>query len=43
LQRGLLPLKAGVAGSCIRVLVPLAISDAELDEAPRLGSARSRA
>jgi 4-aminobutyrate aminotransferase/(S)-3-amino-2-methylpropionate transaminase len=33
LQRGLLLLKAGVAGNCIRVLVPLVISDAELDEA----------
>jgi 4-aminobutyrate aminotransferase / (S)-3-amino-2-methylpropionate transaminase / 5-aminovalerate transaminase len=32
-QRGLLLLKAGVAGNCIRVLVPLVISDAELDEA----------
>ena len=33
LRRGLLLLKAGVAGNCIRVLVPLVISDAELDEA----------
>ena len=33
LQRGLLLLKAGVAGNCIRVLVPLVISDGELDEA----------
>jgi 4-aminobutyrate aminotransferase/(S)-3-amino-2-methylpropionate transaminase len=33
LQRGLLLLKAGVAGNCIRVLVPLVISDPELDEA----------
>jgi 4-aminobutyrate aminotransferase/(S)-3-amino-2-methylpropionate transaminase len=33
LQRGLLLLKAGVHGNCIRVLVPLVISDAELDEA----------
>ena len=33
LARGLLLLKAGVAGNCIRVLVPLVISDAELDEA----------
>ena len=32
-QRGLLLLKAGVNGNCIRVLVPLVISDAELDEA----------
>ena len=31
--RGLLLLLAGVAGNCIRVLVPLVISDAELDEA----------
>jgi 4-aminobutyrate aminotransferase/(S)-3-amino-2-methylpropionate transaminase len=33
LARGLLLLKAGVAGNCIRVLVPLVISDSELDEA----------
>jgi len=33
LERGLLLLKAGVAGNCIRVLVPLVISDGELDEA----------
>ena len=33
LARGLLLLKAGVAGNCIRVLVPLVISDADLDEA----------
>ena len=33
LGRGLLLLKAGVAGNCIRVLVPLVISDGELDEA----------
>src|SRR5262249_53818887 len=33
LVRGLLLLKAGVAGNCIRVLVPLVVSDAELDEA----------
>ena len=32
-QRGLLLLKAGVAGNCIRVLVPLVITDLELDEA----------
>ena len=32
-QRGLLLLKAGVAGDAIRVLVPLVIADAELDEA----------
>lgn len=32
-ERGLLLLKAGVTGNCIRVLVPLVISDAELDEA----------
>jgi 4-aminobutyrate aminotransferase/(S)-3-amino-2-methylpropionate transaminase len=31
--RGLLLLKAGVHGNCIRVLVPLAIEDAELEEA----------
>jgi 4-aminobutyrate aminotransferase/(S)-3-amino-2-methylpropionate transaminase len=33
LERGLILLKAGVAGNCIRVLCPLTISDAELDEA----------
>lgn len=33
LARGLLLLKAGVHGNCIRVLVPLVIADAELDEA----------
>ncbi len=33
LSRGLLLLKAGVAGNCIRVLMPLVISDAELEEA----------
>jgi 4-aminobutyrate aminotransferase/(S)-3-amino-2-methylpropionate transaminase len=33
LQRGLLLLKAGVDSNCIRVLVPLVISDAELAEA----------
>jgi 4-aminobutyrate aminotransferase/(S)-3-amino-2-methylpropionate transaminase len=32
-QRGLLLLKAGVHGNCIRVLTPLVITDAELDEA----------
>ena len=32
-QRGLLLLKAGVYGNCIRVLCPLVIADAELDEA----------
>jgi len=32
-RRGLLLLKAGVEGHCIRVLVPLVIADAELDEA----------
>jgi 4-aminobutyrate aminotransferase / (S)-3-amino-2-methylpropionate transaminase / 5-aminovalerate transaminase len=32
-RRGLLILKAGIHGNCIRVLVPLVISDAELDEA----------
>jgi 4-aminobutyrate aminotransferase/(S)-3-amino-2-methylpropionate transaminase len=30
--RGLLLLKAGVHGNCIRVLVPLVVSDAELEE-----------
>ena len=33
LERGLLLLKAGVHGNCIRVLCPLVISDGELDEA----------
>lgn len=33
LERGLLLLKAGVHDNCIRVLVPLVIGDAELDEA----------
>jgi 4-aminobutyrate aminotransferase/(S)-3-amino-2-methylpropionate transaminase len=33
LERGLILLKAGVAGNCIRVLCPLTISDGELDEA----------
>ena len=32
-RRGLLILKAGINGNCIRVLVPLVIGDAELDEA----------
>jgi 4-aminobutyrate aminotransferase / (S)-3-amino-2-methylpropionate transaminase / 5-aminovalerate transaminase len=32
-RRGLLILKAGIDGNCIRVLVPLVISDGELDEA----------
>ena len=32
-RRGLLLLKAGIHSNCIRVLVPLVISDAELDEA----------
>ena len=32
LQRGLILLKAGVFGNCIRVLCPLTISDPELDE-----------
>ena len=32
-QRGLLILKAGIHGNCIRVLVPLVIGDSELDEA----------
>jgi 4-aminobutyrate aminotransferase/(S)-3-amino-2-methylpropionate transaminase len=33
LAHGLLLLKSGVHGNCIRVLVPLVISDSELDEA----------
>ena len=33
MAHGLLLLKAGIRGNCIRVLVPLVISDAELDEA----------
>src|SRR5215210_7212933 len=32
-RRGLLLLKAGIHGNCIRVLVPLVIADGELDEA----------
>jgi 4-aminobutyrate aminotransferase/(S)-3-amino-2-methylpropionate transaminase len=32
LQRGLILLKAGTFGNCIRVLCPLTIADAELDE-----------
>lgn len=32
LQRGLILFKAGVFGNCIRVLCPLTIADAELDE-----------
>ena len=32
LRRGLILLKSGVYGNCIRVLCPLTISDAELDE-----------
>ena len=33
LQRGLLLLKAGVHGNAIRVLSPLVLTDAELEEA----------
>src|SRR5688500_14198997 len=33
MRRGLLILKAGIYGNCLRVLVPLVISDAELEEA----------
>jgi 4-aminobutyrate aminotransferase / (S)-3-amino-2-methylpropionate transaminase / 5-aminovalerate transaminase len=33
LRRGLILLKAGIYGNCIRVLCPLTIPDAELDEA----------
>jgi 4-aminobutyrate aminotransferase-like enzyme len=33
MAHGLLLLKAGIHGNCIRVLVPLVISDTELDEA----------
>jgi 4-aminobutyrate aminotransferase/(S)-3-amino-2-methylpropionate transaminase len=32
-RRGLLILKAGLLGNCIRVLVPLVISESELEEA----------
>jgi len=32
-RRGLLILKAGIHGNCVRVLVPLVIGDSELDEA----------
>jgi 4-aminobutyrate aminotransferase / (S)-3-amino-2-methylpropionate transaminase / 5-aminovalerate transaminase len=35
LQRGVLLLKAGIHGNCIRVLCPLTISDAELDDGLR--------
>ncbi len=35
LQRGLLLLKAGVYGNCIRVLCPLTISESELDDGLR--------
>jgi 4-aminobutyrate aminotransferase / (S)-3-amino-2-methylpropionate transaminase / 5-aminovalerate transaminase len=33
MRRGLLILKAGIYGNCLRVLVPLVISEAELEEA----------
>ena len=33
LQRGLLLLKAGLYGNCVRVLAPLVITDDELEEA----------
>jgi len=33
LERGLLLITCGVYGNCIRVLVPLVITDAELEEA----------
>jgi 4-aminobutyrate aminotransferase/(S)-3-amino-2-methylpropionate transaminase len=32
-ERGLLLLKAGIDGNCIRVLTPLVLTDAELEEA----------
>ena len=32
-ERGLLLLKSGIYSNCIRVLVPLVIGDAELEEA----------
>ena len=32
-ERGLLLLKSGIYSNCIRVLAPLILSDAELDEA----------
>ena len=32
LQRGLLLLKAGVNGNCIRVICPITTTDAELDD-----------
>ena len=32
-ERGLLLLKSGIYSNCIRVLTPLVISEAELDEA----------
>jgi len=33
LERGLLLLKSGIYSNCIRVLAPLVLSDAEVDEA----------
>jgi 4-aminobutyrate aminotransferase/(S)-3-amino-2-methylpropionate transaminase len=33
LQRGLLLITCGIYGNCVRVLVPLVIADAELEEA----------
>jgi 4-aminobutyrate aminotransferase-like enzyme len=33
LQRGLILLRAGLAGNCIRNLAPLTLSDDQLDEA----------
>jgi 4-aminobutyrate aminotransferase-like enzyme len=42
-ERGLLLLKSGIYSNCIRVLVPLVISDAELDRGSRrLGAGASR-
>ena len=43
LRRGLILMKSGVYGNCIRVLCPLTISDGELDEGLGVGRRRSRA
>ncbi len=40
-ERGLLLLKSGIYSNCIRVLVPLVIGDAELDEALGVWKTRS--
>jgi 4-aminobutyrate aminotransferase/(S)-3-amino-2-methylpropionate transaminase len=40
-ERGLLLLKSGIYSNCIRVLCPLVLTDAELDEASTSGRTRS--